>query len=128
MINKYFQYIVICIALRKKSQRQTCLGSGNVSEPDMSQGWTCLGRLELLLYKKKAEKEKNYLRARLFQALWGRTCLRARLLQKFWVGSVQKLQGRKCLAARSVQKFRTGSVSRLDLVRGRMSLESYFYF
>ena len=50
--------IVVCIALRKKSQRQTCLGSGNVSEQDMSHGWTCLGCLELLLYKKKLRRRK----------------------------------------------------------------------
>ena len=115
-----------------KYQGQKCLGAGYVSGPDMSQGWTCLRCLKLLLFK-KAEKEQKYLGAGLVQALLGQTCLRAGLVsgpdlsKNFRAGLVQKLQGRKCLGAGIVQKFRARSVSRPDLVRGRTSLGAFKY-
>ena len=131
-----------------KYQGQKCLGAGNVSGTNMSQGWTCLRCLKFLLYK-KAEKDQKYLGARLVQALLGQTCLRAGLVlgpdlfrgrtclgaglvsgpdlsKNFGAGLVQKLQGLKCLAAGIVQKFRARSVSRPDLVRGRTSLGAIF--
>ena len=76
----------------------------------MSQGWTCLRCLKLLLYK-KAEKEQKYLGARLVQALLGQTCLRAGLVlgrDLSW--------GRTCL--------RAGLVSGLDLSRGQTCLKA----
>jgi hypothetical protein len=131
-----------------KYQGQKCLGAGNVSGPDLSQGWTCLRCLKLLLFK-KAEKEQKYLGARLVQALLGQTCLRAGLvlgLDLFW--------GRTCLRAGLVsgpdlswgqtcpktlgpdlsKSFRAGSVSRPELFkslgpevsRGRTSLGAIF--
>ena len=44
-------------SLHLDSQGRKCLGAGNFSGHDMSQGWTCLGCLKLLLCK-KAEKER----------------------------------------------------------------------
>ena len=86
-----------------------CLGTGNVSGLDMSQDWTCLRCLKLLLYKKnwegEAENEQKYLGARLFQALSGQTCLRAGL-----VLGPDLSWGRTCLVA--------GLVSGPDLSQG----------
>ena len=98
-------------------QGRKCLGAGNVSGPDMSQGWTCLRYLKLLLYI-KAEKEQKYLGARLVQALLGQTCLRAGVVlgpDLSWgqicpraglVLGPDLSQGRTCLRARLVQKLR----------------------
>jgi hypothetical protein len=88
-----------------KYQGQKCLGAGYVSGPDMSQGWTCLRCLKLLLYK-KTEKEQKFLGARLVQALLGQTCLRAGL-----VLGPDLSWGWTCL--------RSGLVSGLDLSRGQ---------
>ena len=107
----------LCASFLKYQERK-CLGAGNVLGPDMSQGWTCLRCLKLLLYK-NAEKEQKYLGARLVQALLGRTCLRPGLVsgrtclgaghvsgpdlsKNLGAGIVRKLQGRKCLASGSI--------------------------
>ena len=84
------------ISETKISWCRKCLMAGNVSWLDMSQGWTCLGCLKLLLYK-KAEKERLvyiYLGAILVQALLVLTCLGAGL-----VSGPDLSQGRPCLGA-----------------------------
>ena len=132
------------IALGKIYQGQ------NVLMPDMSQGWTCLRCLKLLLYK-KAEKERlrrseNILGPDLSQGCTclgagivsglglsqGCTCLRAWLVSGLDLSrdrTCPKTSGpdlsksfRKCLATGNVQKFRAGSVLWPDLVRGQTSL------
>ena len=55
MINKNFQYRLHCT--REKNLGKKCLSVRNVSGLGMSQGWTYLWCLQLLLYK-KAEKER----------------------------------------------------------------------
>jgi hypothetical protein len=95
-----------------KYQGQKCLGAGNVSGTNMSQGWTCLRCLKFLLYK-KAEKDQKYLGARLVQALLGQTCLRAGL-----VSGPDLSRGRTCPKTSGPdlsKSFRAGSVSRPDL-------------
>jgi hypothetical protein len=95
-----------------KYQGQKCLGAGNVSGTDMSQGWTCLRCLKFLLYK-KAEKDQKYLGARLVQALLGQTCLRAGL-----VSGPDLSRGRTCPKTSGPdlsKSFRAGSVSRPEL-------------
>ena len=88
-----------------KYQGQKCRGAGNVSGPDMSQGWTCLRCLKLLL--KKLRRSKNISGPDLSKHFWARL-----------VSGLDLSRGQTCPKTSGPdlsKSFRAGSVSLPEL-------------